>query len=255
MMHSRAIAFGLAAIGIFSFSTMAAAVEPTPRWAGFYSGALLGYGFGKAPTTVTPDDVAVQHVFLPYFVPEVSPHLHAVTGGAEVGYDVRHGAIVAGLVTDLSSGTSRGKDVGTAIPGPGGTFVTEAESKLNWYGSLRGRLGVLATDNLLLFGTGGLAYGDVETTTTGSNKLGCATGRFYCMSGNSGGISVGAVVGVGLEYALSPNWTTSLEYLSIRLHDKSTTFEGSGTPAGTFTADTSFKMQTARLGIFYKFGN
>jgi len=50
--------------------------------------------------------------------------------------------------------------------------VTAYDAKIAWFGTVRGVLGVLITDHVLLYGTGGLAYGRVElsgnTSVTGS---------------------------------------------------------------------------------------
>ena len=43
-----------------------------------------------------------------------------------------------------------------------GTAATVYDAKIAWFGTLRGRLGFLITDQVLLYGTGGLAYGGVE---------------------------------------------------------------------------------------------
>jgi hypothetical protein len=49
-----------------------------------------------------------------------------------------------------------------------GTFfqATTAEQSTDWYGTVRGRAGWLATPNLLLFGTGAFAYGRVDGSAT-----------------------------------------------------------------------------------------
>jgi outer membrane immunogenic protein len=52
------------------------------------------------------------------------------------------------------------------------TAATAYDAKISWFGTLRGRLGALVGDKVLVYGTGGLAYGHVElsgvTNVTGS---------------------------------------------------------------------------------------
>ncbi len=50
--------------------------------------------------------------------------------------------------------------------GPGSATVTN-EEKLEWFGTVRGRIGYAFWDHVMLYGTGGLAYGHVSTTVTG----------------------------------------------------------------------------------------
>ena len=50
--------------------------------------------------------------------------------------------------------------------GVGITLVDEATSgKMSWYGTLRGRLGLVADDSLI-YVTGGVAVADIETTVS-----------------------------------------------------------------------------------------
>jgi outer membrane immunogenic protein len=43
-------------------------------------------------------------------------------------------------------------------------FTTEVSQQSTWFGTLRGRLGLLVTPTILVYGTGGLAYGQTETS-------------------------------------------------------------------------------------------
>ena len=86
-----------------------------------------------------------------------------MTGGVQAGYDFRFTNIVLGVVTDFSkTGISGSVSAYTAVP----TFVPEysdAKETVEWLGTLRGRLGFV-TNNLLVYVTGGLAYGQVITS-------------------------------------------------------------------------------------------
>ena len=242
--------------GLCLISAPARAAEPIPAWNGFYAGALLGYGFGQATTNLKPDSALSTVIFPPFFISNLETRPRGITGGVEAGYRHQSGSVVAGVATDFSFASMSDAASGTARPFLGGTANTSVESKLNWYGTLRAKLGVLPSENLLVYATAGLAYANVSTTTTASNLLGCP-GRFYCGSGTAGGVSTGPVVGGGIEYAFQPRWTLKAEYLTTWF-DQSNTFAQlpfiSGSFNGNYTADTTFKLQTVRLGIAYSFG-
>ena len=134
----------------------------------------------------------------------------------------------------------------------GGQFTTTAETKLAWLGTVRGRLGYLPAHNFLIFATGGLAYGEVDTVTTGSNLI--CPGSVYCVTGSTSGVSTGWTGGGGFEYAFSRQWTAKAEYLFVDLGGRSVTFSDPAIPGSAFTATTDFKAHIVRGGLNYRFG-
>jgi outer membrane immunogenic protein len=216
-----------------------------------------GYGFGTAPTSLSPN-AAELTVILPVNNPPPSAlHPGGFIGGGEIGYDYQIGNIVAGLESDLSFAGLAKTGSAAGAPYIGGTLLTTVQTKLDWFGTIRGRLGILPTSDILLYATGGLAYGEVRTTTTGSNLgvsncngLGFAV---YCASGSTSGISTGWTIGGGLEYALARQWTVKAEYLYLNLGKRSATFADLDVPGGALTASTDFKAQLVRVGVDYHF--
>jgi len=240
-----------------TISLGATAAETSRNWAGFYLGALVGYGFGKAPTNIMPYGAAAGWVALPYYVSDLAPYPRGVTGGVEAGYNHQVGRAVLGVATDISFGSMSRTEAGTGVPYIGGTLTTTVENKIDWYGSLRAKLGFLPADNLLFYLTGGLAFGHTEATMTGSNGTSCPK-YVYCVSGSSSGIATGGVVGAGLEYAISPQWSVKAEYLAMKLGSRSFNVAEqpfNGNPGGGYTVSTDFKLQTVRAGLVYRFGN
>ena len=75
---------------------------------------------------------------------------------------------------------------------------------VNWYGTVRGRLGY-AFNNVLVYGTGGLAYGGVDSRIENSST--------YKVSSTNTGWTAGG----GVEYMFAPNWSGKIEYLHIDL--------------------------------------
>ncbi len=82
--------------------------------------------------------------------------------------------------------------------------------QIDYFGTLRGRLGFTPADRLLLYVTGGLAYGYVSSST---NLFAGGTS----FSDSSSEMQVGWALGTGGEYALTNNWSVKLEYLYIDL--------------------------------------
>ena len=152
------------------------------------------------------------------------------------------------------------RDCDRPIPPPGeffigGTLTTTIETRLDWFGTIRARLGVLPTSNLLLYATGGLAYGNVRTSTTGSNQpdVNCVDRFIYCASGSTSGISVGWTAGAGIEYGFAPEWTFKTEYLYLDLGNRSVTFPDRAVPDSALTTNTSFTAQVVRAGLNRRF--
>jgi len=119
-----------------------------------YWGANVGYSWGKSKYDATLTGVGTV---------SYSQNIDGAIGGVQTGYNYQFGAWVWGLETDIqASGEKGGSTLTGALPL---TSVT-TDDKLQWFGTTRGRLGVLATPNVLFYGTGGAAYGLVKNSAT-----------------------------------------------------------------------------------------
>jgi outer membrane immunogenic protein len=82
---------------------------------------------------------------------------------------------------------------------------------------VRGRLGFLVKPNLLVFGTGGLAYGHVKSSLAISqNLIGSGLGALEASFGtalNTSKLEGGWALGGGFEWMVASNWTAKAEYL------------------------------------------
>jgi len=119
-----------------------------------YWGANVGYSWGQSKNDRTLFGLGVTAT--------ESQDLNGVIGGVQTGYNYQFGAWVWGLETDIQASGQKGSAVIPLIPGA--TLTTD--HKLQWFGTTRPRLGFLATPNLLLYGTAGVAYGQVKDTFT-----------------------------------------------------------------------------------------
>jgi outer membrane immunogenic protein len=237
--------------------TKAAVVDPGINWSGFYAGLNAGYGRGSAPTSLAHNDAEAQFIGLPGEFNPLPPALRpeGFIGGGQAGYNAQFGSVVAGLEADIDYSNLRKTDAASGVFFIGGILTTTIETRLDWFGTVRGRLGILPVNNVLLYATGGLAYGQVRTTTTASNILpfSCTGGTLYCGSGTTAGVSVGWTAGGGVEYAFAPNWTIRGEYLYLDLGSQSVTFADRTNPGGLLTASTSFTAHIGRAGLNYRF--
>ena len=89
------------------------------------------------------------------------------------------------------------------------------DSKLPWFGTVRGRLGY-SVGSTLFYATGGYAYGGVKTNIDSAFLNGPVSTR---LSATKGGWTAGA--GIETPFTLlglfGPNWTSKTEYLYIDL--------------------------------------
>jgi len=150
-----------------------------------------------------------------------------------------------------------------------GTAVTDLEARIDWFGTIRERIGWLLTDDALLYVTGGLAYGHVSvsgnfnvsaTTVPLFVKFGPSTNGF-----SSSETKIGFAVGAGIEGTCAawvpPNWTWKLEYLYVDLgsldtstHIVATSSEGGiSNLNGTATTHTRVTDNIVRVGLNYHF--
>jgi outer membrane immunogenic protein len=193
--------------------------EQRSRWQGFYLGLNGGYAFGD--TSNAPFEVANVPV---RSLGDLSPE--GGFGGGQIGFNVVSGRVLFGAEADL-----QGADINDSTRAPG---LGAASSDVDMFGTVRGRLGFVS-DRTLFYVTGGYAWGDVESTfSTGGLTL------------SQSEILHGFVLGGGVEYALTDNWSTKLEYQYVDLEDSRL-----GIGARSTSIDPDF--HTVRLGVNYRF--
>jgi outer membrane immunogenic protein len=261
------------------------APAPIYNWTGWYVGGNVGYGWGNSKTdntvTGTVNFEASGTTTFPSsfaFSDSNNAHLNGVIGGGQIGYNYQFRPdLILGLEADIQDADQRGSNtfviplpvlICTGAAGPpdhctnigtfNGTAVTNYDAKIDWFGTVRGRVGYLITPQLLLYETGGLAYGRVEvsgnTTVTqpqgpGIRVLGSST---FSTSKTNVGFSVGA--GIEGSIWLPANWTWKLEYLYLDLGSLNVTTPWTGGfGSGTTTTHAHFTDNIARVGLNYQF--
>jgi outer membrane immunogenic protein len=254
------------------------------NWTGFYAGGEVGYGWGDRSGGFTPNDPAAALLFGggPGF-PGQQPVVNSVNvgrsgavGGLEAGYNWQVGqSWVWGIEADISLSGLSGQASGTSVIQSPPLFLqtTTAQENNDWYGTFRGRLGWLATPNLLLFGTGGLAYGKtsesanylftgpaggLNATTVGGFSFVC-TSNATCFSGTASAIRVGWSAGGGAEWMFDQHWSAKIEYQMVDLGSDvirvtASTVAVPGTALSSFNANFGRdEIQVVRVGANYHF--
>jgi opacity protein-like surface antigen len=149
--------------------------------------------------------------------------LDGVMYGVQLGYNQQFAEkFVAGFETDIQGGhAGGGGNFGSIVNVPPAlvpgltSAVTEVKTSrsLDWFGTVRGRLGYAVTPTLLAYATGGLAYGRVSESASVKQSL--VPGLLVSTDGDAdfAGTRVGWTAGGGLEWAFYPDVSAKLEYL------------------------------------------
>jgi outer membrane immunogenic protein len=164
-------------------------------WAGPYLGGNLGYAWGSVDNAI--------------------PKPSGVQGGVQAGYNWQSGPLVFGIEGDLQA---------TAADD---TFAPWKFSN-PWFGTVRGRVGY-AFNNVLFYGTGGLAFGELRGETFGLSES---------------HTNAGWTAGVGAEFGFAPNWSAKVEYLFVDLSDSRFTITG---------VSNGYQFGVLRAGVNYHF--
>jgi len=210
-------------------------VPPAFTWTGFYVGVNAGYGW--ANNNNKNGNLPFGAIPVGGFFPSSGGDNGGFVGGGQVGYNYQFGVgqgVVIGAEADIDYVGIKQRTSSvpyTFATTPGTTFFPGSSGSSSGYlGTVRARVGY-AWDRILVYGTGGLAYGDVGgrgnnggTAVTAPGFASPFTGivsgvpqtTFLGTSGSSG-TKVGWTVGGGIEHAVWQNWTVKAEYLYYNL--------------------------------------
>jgi outer membrane immunogenic protein len=211
---------------------------PPPLWTGFYVGLNAGGTWANNNSVYVTNWPVVAPTF-PITSLLLSGSYSAnngagFIGGGQIGYNWQfyNGSLVAGIEADIQGiAGSRGTgnfwsfaNVGAIntslvavnlVPVNALSNINVSKS-LDYLGTVRGRLGWLFTPTLLVYGTGGLAYGGVNVSFSNSQGLFLGTGALLGWTGGVSNFSdtrVGWTAGGGIEWMFMPNWSAKAEYL------------------------------------------
>ena len=153
-------------------------------------------------------------------------------GGGQVGYNFQlpvYGLnFVTGMEADFQGLTGANENINrwysTPYAGTGNlgnpfsiTHNIQGNGGLSWLGTVRGRLGYVINPSLLIYGTGGLAYGGYNTNIEHMmNSVDTSSTSYnFLVSGatNNSSTMVGWTAGGGAEWMFLPNLSVKAEYL------------------------------------------
>jgi len=201
-------------------------------------------------------------------------------GGGQIGYDVQFGGrfanAIAGVEADIqgiAGSNGSGANYFSAVPVPKSnperlvTTLMSGNKSLSYLGTVRGRIGYAIMPTVLVYGTGGLAYGGVNASVTGVQAYDpVAINRTVAGfgSGSYSNTQVGWTAGGGAEWMFLPNWSAKAEYLyydlgSVRFNAGTSTATDTGAGgasllwANTVQAQTKFTGNIVRAGVNYHF--
>jgi outer membrane immunogenic protein len=234
-------------------------VAVVQTWTGFYFGGHGGYGWGRSNVGYVANDAGTALLFSdfdnrpPFGAPLSASNklaMNSALGGAQIGYNRQIAPQwLVGIEADIAwsnlhASDSRSKVFAGLVP----VSIT-AEERVKWFGTVRGRLGVLATQNTLAFVTGGLAYARVENSTSLANHSPVTSLQYpgfeclnnsQCFAGSTSRWQAGWTVGGGLEHKWTQNLSLKAEFLYASLRGSSVTASATRpfiSPPPTYTAN------------------
>ena len=202
---------------------------PAPRfsWTGIYLGVNGAYSFGSSDWTRVVSGATSGNF-----------GTSGLAFGGTVGANYQVGRFVVGVEADGDWTDANGFGTFTAANFCGGGCLTHN----NWLATVRGRAGY-ALDPVLVYGTGGAAFGDVRANFSNDPV--------------SSASKAGWTVGAGVEVALAKNWTAKAEYLFVDLGDglcmADCAIQHPRTPPTIPDIAVKFNESLVRAGLNYKF--
>ncbi|MEA2870706.1 MAG: outer rane immunogenic protein [Hyphomicrobiales bacterium] len=221
-------------------------------WYGFYIGLHGGYGWGRNAITATPDAFYAPLFLAAGFPNTAAGNPKGFIGGITYGSNYQFDRIVVGFDSDFSyTDIKASQTINATVLGV--PITTNASQKLSWFGTTRVRGGFLLTDNILLYGTGGLASGRIEANA--NNVVNIAGGCLLAGGCPAGGISQnrwGWAAGGGIEFAEGP-WQFRAEYLHYDLGTVNFLMRDAIVPLNTIGNSLKVSGDMVRGAISYRF--
>jgi outer membrane immunogenic protein len=203
------------------------------NWTGFYVGVNGGYAWDWGKDAVVFNTLGTLH-----------PNPSGGLFGGQVGYHWQWTPEwVFGVETDFD---------GVGIFGSSQGGIAGAVQRVDMLGTLRGRAGY-SLENVLLYLTGGLAYGRTDLATSLTMGGACGPAGF-CGAAASTQWMVGWAAGAGFDWEFLPRWSFRTEYLHFDLGSRHQDLtDPAGVPVTAFGTAATFRGDIVRGAINFKF--
>jgi outer membrane immunogenic protein len=207
---------------------------PVFTWTGFYAGVNAGYAFPAGGGGFTDPT---------YGTVTGGGRSGGFAGGGQIGYNYQFtpgSGFVVGIETDIQGAALAKADAAYLGTAP----YYSVRPSLDYFGTVRGRVGY-AFDRVLVYGTGGFAYG-------GGSLPSAASAYPYTLPSTT---RTGYAVGGGVEYAFTEKLSVKVEALYLHLgrgFTGATTYNSSTNAYyGAGRSDAGFAL--VRAGLNYRF--
>ena len=257
----RQIALGVAALGAAAAGTAVQAADLAPpvykaapapvfSWTGLHFGVFAGYAWDGRDADYSYNNVSP--VIVPLLPTRAGLDSQGALFGGAIGYDLQIGGVVFGAEGDFSW-INLGDDHTTLVPGAGAPIFLpplafRTDYQVDWLSTIRGRIGV-PFDRVLVYGTGGLAIGNVAMTST-VTVANSPVGGF--LVGSTNDTRAGWTAGGGVEFAVTDHVTLKGEALYFDLGDVSLVAANPANPS-SLNVVKEITGVLARAGINFKF--
>jgi len=210
------------------------AMPPAPAftWTGCYVGVHAGAGWETS--SYTSEGGMLSGV--------------GALGGAQAGCNYQWNIFVIGLEGEFwGSGLyDRQFDQGT-------NFIDDAKARNIWDGAISARAGLTVYERAFIYGKLGGVAGRFKYSTSDSSSS--PPPSSFSETGSA--TFIGVLMGLGLEYALTNNWTAKIEYNLIDYGNKIVNFTDvrctPGCTTSPFSATIKERKELIKLGMNYKF--
>ena len=209
----------------------------TYDWTGFYLGANAGIAWNNSSLD---QDIYLDGDRARDLRNSIDGDQTAFTAGGILGYNYQIDQIVLGVEADINYLGFSDSNKNDVLLADGAYSRTSFEA--DWYGTIRARLG-FAIDNVLIYGTGGAAYGHMEAD--GKLVIGDDVWK-----GSTEATNWGWTIGAGAEYGID-NWSLGLEYLYVDLGDAE--WDSNVIEDNKFKGSADYAFSTVRATVKYRF--
>lgn len=228
-----------------------ALAQDTFDWTGFHAGINAGYGSGDFRLPMNGSFSALPNGYA--LNGKIAVSGSGFVGGGQIGYDyLLPGNWLVGFEADAQGTTINPEMHGAGPFNTTGTYTLSYNSSLDFLGTARARIGYVLPQNVLVYGTGGLAYGGVSTDAQLHMQSGTDNTNVNI---NRVAVDVGWTVGAGVEYPVTDRVSLRTEYLYADLGSHTVVSGQLLTPSisGSGSINTATSAHIVRLALNYAF--